>query len=152
MLIFIVAIVWYIKNANTSHRAFEVTYVNNDSSVSVSSEELIYNQLKATSTTQSDSTINKNDGISILLINRSGVSGVGAKTRLSLEDKGYNVKDLKVELDSTQKKTVIIYNEGYEETAMKLSSELNNALISKNDNTQNETAITILLGSDLETE
>ncbi len=155
VLAFLISIIWYITNANTSHRAFEVTYVNNDSKVSVTSEEIIYNELKSSNKNQTSEkdqitqpeTANKT---SLALVNRSGVPGIGAEIKLQLERDGYQVSELEADFSSIQKKTVIIYKEGYDSEALKLSADLNNVLVSLADgeNSGNE-PITIYLGGDI---
>lgn len=150
IIIFVISlIVWYISNANTAHRAFEVTYVNNDSSVSVSSEEIIYNQMKSGLEISDNKT--STTSVKINIINRSGLPGVGAKTRLTLEQEGYYVNELQADFSDPQARTVIIYSDNNQETALKISDKLNNALISQNDeNKIDEDVITIFLGTDID--
>ena len=154
ILLCISVAVWYVKNANTEQRAYEVIYVNSDSNVKVSSEEIIYNELK--SATSSD-TVNTNTQINtdknlpkIILINRSGVPGVAAEIKMSLEKMGYLITELEADLTQSQLKTVIVYSESNQDAALKLSTQLNNALISLYD-TENDKkdTITIFIGSDM---
>lgn len=150
IVIFVTLVVWYISNANTSHRAFEVTYVNNDSRVSVSSEEIIYNQMKS-SNNESTSVAVATTSAKINIINRSGLPGVGAKAKLVLEAKGYQVSELQADFSSPQTKTVVVYSEDYQTLALDISAELNNALISLNDTkSEKENTITIFLGADMD--
>lgn len=150
VLIFIAVVVWYIKNANTSHRAFEITYVNNDKEVKVNSEEIIYNDLKNSNNSTSEEKKLENTSVHLSLINRSGVPGIGAEIKLKLENKGYEVSELEADFSSIQKKTVIIYSEGHSEEALKISAELNNSLVSlSGDEDKNKEPIVVYLGSDL---
>ena len=158
---FLVVVILYIKSANTSHRAFEVTYVNNDSKVSVNSEEIIYNELKnSTNETVAETDVNNNTSttttdLNIALVNRSGTPGVGAEIKLKLEKAGYKVSELEADFTTKQKRTVIIYQENYDTEALKISANLDNALISLNDGTNEDKMkepIIIYLGSDIVTE
>ena len=158
---FLVVVILYIKSANTSHRAFEVTYVNNDSKVSVNSEEIIYNELKnSTNETVAETDANNNTSttttdLNIALVNRSGTPGVGAEIKLKLEKAGYKVSELEADFTTKQKRTVIIYQEDYDTEALKISANLDNALISLNDGTNEDKMkepIIIYLGSDIVTE
>lgn len=161
IIAFMIVIVWYVTNANTSHRAFEVTYINSDSKVSVNSEEIIYNELKNSAEEAVIKTNTNNDissttaSLNIALVNRSGIPGVGAEVKLKLEKAGYKVSELEADFTSTQKRTVIIYQEDYDTDALKISADLSNALISLNDGTNEdkmEEPIIIYLGSDIVTE
>ena len=158
---FLVVVILYIKSANTSHRAFEVTYVNNDSKVSVNSEEIIYNELKnSTNETVAETDVDNNTSttttdLNIALVNRSGTPGVGAEIKLKLEKAGYKVSELEADFTAKQKRTVIIYQEDYDTEALKISANLDNALISLNDGTNEDKMkepIIIYLGSDIVTE
>ena len=42
--LFISVLVWYFTNANTDQRSYEITYLNSDASVKLTSEEIIYQQ------------------------------------------------------------------------------------------------------------
>lgn len=157
VLLFIGITVWYIKNANTEHRAYEVVYLNNDSNVKVSSEEIIYNELKSSTSSDvqnNETQINLDKNLpNIALINRSGVPGIGAEIKMELEKNGYKIAKLEADFTSPQLRTVIVYSENNQETALKLSSELNNALISLYDVDNNEKdTITVFLGSDMSNE
>jgi transketolase len=150
-------VVWYIYNANTSHRAFEVTYVNNDSEVSVSSEDIIYNQIKNTTENNeivtATTTVSNNESLpKIIIVNRSKVPGIGAEVKLKLESKGYKVDELQADFSSLQSKTVIIYSEANQDLALKLSSELDNALVSLRSNEEENdiNSITVFLGTDMQ--
>lgn len=150
LIVFVVGVVvWYVGNANTSHRAFEVTYVNNDSRVSVSSEEIIYNKMKPKD--EVIPTLSATTSAKINIVNRSGLPGVGAKARLILEQKGYQVNELQADFSAPQSKTVIVYSGNYQKTALEISKEFNNALVSQNDNDENkQNTITIFLGADMD--
>jgi hypothetical protein len=143
----LIVIIWYIWSANTAHRGYEVVYVNSDANVTLSSEEIAYNALKADK---------KPNGIEInpnypklKIINRSGIPEVGAKVRLKFEDFGYEVVTLGVELGDSQSKTVIVYSTVNESDALRLSGWLSDALISIDEKAESGT-VTIFVGRDAE--
>jgi len=146
IIVFVIIFYKYVSSATTDERSFEVTYVNNDSDITLTSEEIAYNELKEDDPVESI----VNEGLpKITIVNRSGLPGLAAETKLRLEKFGYEVISMKTESDDPQKKTVIVYNESDQEKALNLSKELENALVSV-DNTSNITnEITIFLGSDI---
>ncbi len=146
----IVVIVWYIIAANTTHRPFEVTYEPlkeaprvSDSSETVSSEEIIYQQLILDEPHSAQESSNA-QSFPIRIINRSGVAGLGAKTRLALERDGYTITSVVADFSSPQSRTVIVANSEFEAEALLLSQTLGNALVSFDTVTD---SITIYVGS-----
>ena len=70
---------------------------------------------------------------------------------LFLEQKGYQVNELQADFSAPQSKTVIVYSGNYQKTALEISKEFNNALVSQNDNDENkQNTITIFLGADMD--
>ncbi len=150
VLVSFVIIVWYIGSANTSHRGFEVVYVNSDANVTLTSEEIIFNQLKKERPVKE---IEVNQSLpKLAIVNRSGIPGMGAEIRLRLESIGYEVISLSADFTSSQKRSVIVYQSGTEKQALKLSSRLNNAPISVYQESDQENFMTIFVGDDLEPE
>jgi hypothetical protein len=141
---------WFISNANVDHRGYEVTYVNSDANVKLTSEDIIYNQLVATKGIPEPTV---NDTLPLLsLVNRSGVPGLGAEARIRLESLGYRVVSLEADFSSPISRTVIVASLSNQESALRLSSRLNNALISTNDDEVNKDVITVYVGDDIESE
>lgn len=137
----------YIISANTAQRGYEVVYVNSDASVTLTSEEIIYNQMRSEQAIES---VPKRSGLpKIKIVNRSGVPGTGATTRLQLEAQGYEVISLEADLESVQAKTVIVYTAANERDALRLSSSLNNALISLSEDSDAQDLVTIFVGGDI---
>ncbi len=146
---FLIIIVIYIYNANTSHRGYEVTYQNTDANITLTSEELIYNKFIEE---RGESDIKTNPNLPKLkIINRSGRPGQGAETRLMLEDQGYEIISLEADFTSRQAKTVVVYSVDKEKDALRLSARLNNALVSvyEGESANVEEYITVYVGSDI---
>lgn len=133
LLFFIVlsCLIFFIKEVKVKNRSFEIFSTDAGQNIHLSSEDIIYNQLKA----ENKSVFEKNETLpTVEIINRSGIPGEGAKLKLKLEEKGFEVVNLSADFSSEYKKTVIIYNDKNQETAEKLSTDLDNALLSKNPN------------------
>ena len=149
--IFIGFIAWYVGSATTNQRNYEVVYENADSNVTLTSEEIIYNQLR-NERKLSQFTVSEHLP-PVAVINRSGVPGLGAEVRLKLEALGYKVTTLKSETTSPQKRTVVIYKAGEETEALRLSSVLNNAPISTYEtNDVSDKTLTVYVGDDAKRE
>lgn len=145
--LFIAAVVWYVGNANTEHRAYEVTYMEDGNAAAepVSSEEILYNELRGgesvPATTTSSTTVH--------IVNRSGVPGAGATARLTLETAGYSIASLSADFDQIQERTVIVSNPALNAESVTLSKLLGNAPVSLSEDTLHADAITIYVGSDM---
>ena len=147
ILIIVGIITWFILSANTAYRGFEVSYVNSDESVTLTSEEIIFNQLKKerqTNEPEINSALPK-----VAVINRSGIPGIGAELRLRLESMGYEVISLAADFSNIEKRSVIIYNKENETEALRLSSRLNNAPVSNYPADKQENYLTVYVGNDL---
>jgi hypothetical protein len=146
ILLFLVMLIWYIMSANTKERGYEVVYVNPDASMTLNSEEIAYNKLKSklpSAEVKSVASLPK-----LKIVNRSGVPGNGAKVRVLLENIGYEITSLGLDLNSPQSKTVIVYSANFEADALRLSSKLNNALASIYDG-EDEEFLTVYVGDDI---
>lgn len=150
ILILLGIVLWFVLSANTAHRGFEISYVNPDESITLTSEEIIFNQLKK------ERQLNEPEINSqlpqIAVINRSGIPGIGAEIRLRLEAMGYEVITLGADFSNIQKRSVIIYNDKNESEALRLSSRLNNAPVSKYPTEKEQDYLTVYVGSDLPTD
>lgn len=145
---FIVVVAWYVTNANTKHRAYEVLYINNDETTTpVSSEEILYDQLRASQNIVQDPAFDESLP-TVSVVNRSGVPGRGAEVRLLLEQRGYKVTSLSADFTSPQSKTVIVYTPAQKEAALGLSPLLDNALLSVSAD-EDHTELVIYVGSDV---
>lgn len=131
VLAFLSFIVFFVMSANKDYRSYEIEYVNPDANLKLTSEEIIYNQLKierAIKEVEVDLNLPK-----VKIVNRSGVPGLGAEAKLQLEAKGYQVVELSADFSSPQSRTVIVFVGELEREALRLSSRLENAPISKSE-------------------
>lgn len=144
VVFFVSILIWYITNANTEQRAYEVTYVADGEVAAppVSSEEIMYQELRKDSPATSPAA----SSTAVEVVNRSGVPGVGASTRVTLETAGYNVSSLAADFDQIQERTVIVASPDLNEDAVALSRLLDNAPISL---LETSDTITIYIGSDM---
>lgn len=145
--IVVITIFWFFSENNTKSRPHEVTLNNPDTSVEISSEEIVYRTLPAYIVTDDDITVREAPFL-IEIINASGVPGLGAKKRKRLETLGYTVSSLSSELNRTDVKTVVVFNPHNQEAAVVLSKTLFGALLSSDDNTP-KNIIKIYVGSEV---
>ncbi len=148
VLICIGVISLYLRAANTKHRAYEVIYESNEAKTAVTSEEILYDRLKAQSPMPSEASSDVSLP-KVALINRSGVPGVGATIKLRLEQLGYQILTLEADFTSIQKRTIIVSPDSTADEALRLSKLLDNALVSVEENSDTAT-LTIYVGSDTE--
>lgn len=116
----------YIGAVTKSDRSYQVTINSQDSKIKLSSEQIIYDALPATTST---STV-IDQSYQLTISNASGKSGVAAQTRVLLEGLGYTIKEIVTDSETPKEATVIVYNSVPQEDVLKLSAELSNALIS----------------------
>lgn len=133
LIVIAIVIVWYyFDDVTQSQRDYEVTIENPDASVTLSSEEIIYE--KSTTATDYESIMvsddNKVQEFGLILINSSDTPGVAATMQNDLEKEGYSIESLKSDFEETKSKTVIIYDVIVQEDALGLSKVLDGALLS----------------------
>lgn len=145
--IFVITMFWYFTSANTDQRSYEITYLNSDASVKLSSEEIIYQQ-KVRERQLGNFVIDKNLP-KLKVINRSGKPGYGAETKLKLQAAGYEVIELGAESEANESRTVIIYSSNQEKEALRISGLLNNALLSASLSASTTDLLTVFVGSDV---
>lgn len=140
-----------------SERAFEVIVSDVESSTTISSEDIRYEQMQTdpedhlldidvSSLTPATTTY------PIEIVNVSGYNGAAAELRLRLEEVGFEVSSISTDLNrTTQPRTVIVYDREVQDQALLFSRALNGALVSvrPDDVTALQPHITIYLGSEL---
>lgn len=136
LIIAFFAVWYYLVDVTTSQRDYEVTIDNLDTSVTLSSEEIIYNKsgnsassevLTETEVSQEEE---KSQGFELILINSSDTPGTAAMLQKELENKGYVIESLKSDFEESKARTVIVYDVDVQEQALQLSRVLNGALLS----------------------
>ncbi len=143
---FIVALVWYIRNANTDHRGYEIVFQNADQNVTLNSEEIIYAEISRNQTFTFNPELPK-----IKVVNRSGIPGLAANIKRDLQKIGYEVTKIDADFSSPQSRSVIIYQSVSDEAILKLSGEIGNILVSKTEESSTDPVV-IYIGSDLASE
>lgn len=139
------SILWYILAVSNENKEYEVTIGNPEASISVSSEEVFYQNLKIANPVVTDTKIAQDYTIDV--VNRSGMLGIAAELRMVLERKGYTISSLKTEIGESTNRTVIVFHPEQQEQALALSQALSGALLSASDS-HRIGAITIFAGTD----
>jgi hypothetical protein len=147
VITFLVLVIWFVSSANTDTRGYEIEYVNADANLRLTSEEIIYRQLKQERET---SPISIDESLPPLkIVNRSGVPGLGAEAKLQLEARGYKVVVLEADFATRGDRTVVVYPTNQEREAKRLSAHLNNAPISAFEAEDTSGVITVYVGDDI---
>ncbi len=133
VVVFIIFVVYFLLDANTKHRSYEVVYENSGSETTITSEEILYDRLSAEQGAMQNKHQVNESLPKLRLVNRSGIPGVAAETQRKLEAQGYEVQKIEADFTSIQSKNVIAYPEGQVEAAMRLSAELGQALVTIKD-------------------
>lgn len=150
IVVFIVIVSMYIRSASVENRSYEITINGVGSEVTISSEQMAYEEL-----VKNSPNINQNNQVKefplISIVNQSGVSGLGAQLQLELENEGYVITDLDNDLSMQENNTVIVYDPEFAEEALQLSRSIDNSLLSAYaDKTDNDTPITVYVGKNYE--
>ncbi len=145
--LFIGLVVWYVSGAVTDTRGYEIEYVNSDANLRLTSEEIIYRQLKRERETVITSVDESLPHLKV--VNRSGIPGLGAEAKLTLEENGYQVDILESDFTTRGDRTVIVYSNNQEREALRLSARLNNAPISTYEAPRPDEVITVYVGDDI---
>lgn len=131
---------------------YEVTIDHSGESVTLSSEQILYDAnhevTPPTVDITSDEAINPAQSYTLILTNASGRSGVAGALKTELETAGYTVDSLRSELLELKPKTVVIYDPALEKEALALSELLGKALLSSSNAPEIKNAINVLIGSE----
>lgn len=145
----VVFFVWFIAQALTDDRAYEIEIQNSAGSVSVNSEEIAYQERTRSTVGERPSETTATSGPRIAIVNRSGESGLAAEARMLLEAAGIPIAQLKADLAGTQNNTVVVYDPDLQDQALEISQLLGGALLSAYTNDAETTEdITIYIGAD----
>lgn len=136
-----------LSRVNAPSRQYEVTINNPDAQLTISSERIYYDNLKAQGTPVPATITPEYAQYNLDVVNVSGEIGVAAKLRLLLEAKGYVVTSLSGDLKRADERTVILYNPTDQEAALTLSKQLKGALLSA-DPSVTQSHFTINVGAD----
>lgn len=121
--------IWFFGDINTKLRPYDVSIVNPDATIVISSDEILYKSLPEYELPSGESKVD-NPSFSVELVNASGEPGLAARAKRKLEAYGYDVTTILNELGRSDTKSVIIFNQKNKESALELSKKLNGALLS----------------------
>jgi hypothetical protein len=154
LCILLVAMAWFVKSALTTQRDYEVTINNADTSVTLSSEDILYEKAQSTQTQSSSTTeLIEEQNFELILVNSSDTPGLAASLQSTLEKIGYSVSDLQSDFEKSKERTVIVYDAAVQEQAFDLSKKIGGALLSASPQTNTKTAtITVYIGNDYKPE
>ncbi len=124
------AVLFVWNRMHTPPRPYEVTIGNPGAPLTISSEAIFYDNLKAQGNTIPPTAVPEFADVSLALVNVSGELGLAAKLRLSLESSGYKVVSLDGDMGRIDQKTKIIYNPEDQDAALTLSKHLYGAMLS----------------------
>ncbi len=137
----------FVYRGLTDSRDYEVTISNPDTEVTLSSEEILYNEI-SNNDQQRIQKSDTNQRFSLSLINSSDTPGAGADLRSQIEERGYGVSRLESDLRDSKEKTVIVYTQDIVEEALNLSKILGGALLSAHPSATTTASIEIYIGND----
>jgi hypothetical protein len=150
LLLIVCALFVIVRGVGLDETSYEVTVDRSGALVTMSDEEIRYNELKNAVTSLLPPAHDQT--YTLHVTNVSGVRGFGAKVRLSLEQAAYRVDALASNLDRNEKRTVIVYPPQLETEAIALSRVLDDALLSALPNETTTTMIEVFVGSDISDE
>ena len=137
---------WFFSESNTKSRPYDVGIINPDSTVVISSDEILYKNLPEYELPPGVQKVSVQP-FTIELVNASGEPGLAAKVRRKLEAYGYTVDSIKNELGRTDAKSVIIFHPDNKVAALDLSKMLQQALLSTDQDISKD-SIRIYIGTD----
>lgn len=144
-----VMITYFITSVFTETRDYEVIIDNPDVDVTISSEEILYEQQQTAPKETSKETFNQT--YDLILINSSDTPGAAGALQTMLQDTHY-ITRLESDFEKTKDRTVIVYSTNVQDEALALSKMLGNALLSAAPETASstESSIRIYIGNDFE--
>jgi LytR cell envelope-related transcriptional attenuator len=121
------AIIWFIAEALTAERGYEVTIVEEDSERTINSEEA---RLPESQQNPEAADTPREQVFRLVLVNASGEIGLAAAEAQRLTEASYVVDAVEPELEKTARRTVVVAPPTMTEAAKKLSEYYGNALVS----------------------
>jgi hypothetical protein len=139
---------WFIIDARTTERPYEVTLKNEGGTdTTISSEEVIHERKGGVGTSIPAEEAEARQSISI--VNASGKPGTGADIALRIEQNGYRVLDISTDADGRDS-SVIVFNAEHQDSATALSEQLGGvALSARPSGEEMEPGVLLIIGRDL---
>lgn len=148
LLVFGYLVTLFVQSASTKERAYEVVIEGVGSNLELNSEQIKYNELMSGLDVESVPAMKEFPAVRI--VNRSTVSGLGARLRYDMEVNGYPVKDLSNEFGANEDRTVIVFAPEFADEALELSNFMGQTLLSSfPEASDSPFPITIYVGSDI---
>ena len=146
ILSLVILISLFVFTAQKEQRDYEVVIANPDTSVTLSSEDIIYAE-KNNDQIPND---NQSQTFTFIVKNSSDVPGAAAKLQPLLESYGYTVSDLQSDFTKVKDRSVIVYSQELQESALDLSKKLGGLLLSSDmSTTTSEATLTLYVGNDI---
>lgn len=145
---FIWLVVWFVQDANTESRPYEVEIGGVGGQMTLDSEDIEYEKRASESPTPRSATTT-NDGIPpIRIVNQSGLVGLAAEVRLLVEAEGVEVVEVDSDIGAGEWNTVIVYHPDFAAAALELSKLIDEALLSAFAEADPAAPITVYVGRD----
>lgn len=140
-------IIWFIAEALTTERGYEVTIVEEDAARTINSEEARLPQIEERPAPLDEA---REQQFRLVLVNASGEIGLAASEAQRLKEASYIVDAVEPELEKTARRTVVVAPPTMTDAAKKLSEYYGNALVSivPEETTGDLPTITVYLGED----
>lgn len=140
---------WYFTTVIQTQRSYEITYKNFDRDTVVSSDEILFNEQKLAFPDLDTAPASATNDVPVIIINQSGVAGLGATAAVLVESLGFKVMQVRTDLGADLGRTRIVASSLTTDAALSLSTLLNNALVSAVDSSEASTTVTVYVGRDL---
>lgn len=151
-VVLVVLIGYFISAVFEDTRDYEVIIENPNADVTISSEEILYEQRRAEADTGAPLVSGEASQIfTLTIINSSDTPGLAARVQETLEGE-YEVSQLRSDLEETRDRSVIVYHPALQEEALALRGLLGDFILSALPPDQEAQEITIFIGNDYQTE
>lgn len=144
IVIFGVLLAWFFKGAFGPAHDYKIHFEGENRDVTVSSSSTGETPPATISTTHSSTT-------EVAVVNRSGEEFLSEKVTQLLTQNGYTVSSSTSDIDSTEAKTVVVYDPKDVEIALAISKLLDNALLSAYTDAGEHKEIVVYVGKDTKT-
>lgn len=142
-------VVWFIDSAASENRAYQVEVLGSGgTNLTLNSEDIAYQEIREPDLVTSEAEESASS-TPIMIVNRSGESGMAAAVRLVLEEGGLTVVGLDTDFGVTERNTVVVYHPDYLDDALAVSRLIEGALLSSFSG-ESETPITVYVGKDFQ--
>jgi hypothetical protein len=141
-------LVFFVFSSQKDQRDFEVVITNPDAEVTLSSEDILYEEAQGE---QSQTAPVAEQSFSVVLVNSSDTPGTAAAFAPQLQSLGYTISDLRSDFGAVKARSVIVYAPALAEEALDLSKKIGGVLLSADVATSTDRLgdIILYIGNDL---